>query len=101
MSADLAYSYSINLTDEEKIKVDSRVEKGRKDFSKGFQKRMKVSLSVYSILLLLEFVAISSHASDVPPGTPDFNVCPDSEAIVPVIKPGMKPLIRFSALPFY
>ena len=47
MSAYLAYSYSINLTDEKKIEVDSQVDKGRKDFSKGFQKGMKVSLSIY------------------------------------------------------
>jgi hypothetical protein len=88
MSAYLAYSYSINLTDEEKIKVDSRVEKGRKDFSKGFQKGMKVSLSMYSIFLLVKSTTTLVHAA----GTPDFNVHP--EPVVPVAKPkpGMKPL---------
>jgi hypothetical protein len=92
MSAYLAYSYSINLTDEERIKVDSRVEKGRKDFSKGFQKGMKVSLSVYSIFLLVKSTATPVHAADVPPGTPDSNLCPEPKAAVPAAKPGMKPL---------
>jgi hypothetical protein len=92
MSAYLAYSYSINLTDEEKIKVDSRVEKGRKDFSKGFQKRMKVSLSMYSIFLLVKSTATLVHAGDVPAGPPDFNVRPEPRLVVPVAKPGMKPL---------
>jgi hypothetical protein len=96
MSAYLAYSYSINLTDEEKIKVDSRVEKGRKDFSKGFKKGMKVSLSMYSIFLLVKSTTTSVHAVDVPAGTPDFNVHPELGPlpVVPVTKPkpGMKPL---------
>ena len=92
MSAYLAYLYSINLTDEEKIKVDSRVEKGREDFSKGFQKGMKVSLSMYSIFLLVKSTTTLVHAVDVPAGTPDFNVCPEPGPVVPVPKPGMKPL---------
>jgi hypothetical protein len=94
MSAYLAYSYSINLTNEEKIKVDSRVEKGRKDFSKGFQKGMKVSLSMYSIFLLVKSTTTLVHAVDVPAGTPDFNVHPEPGPVVPVAKPkpGMKPL---------
>jgi hypothetical protein len=82
----LNYSYSKNLTDEERIKIDSRVEKGRKDFSKGFKKGMKVSLSVYSIFLLLRSTATSVHAADVPTGTPEPG------AVVPVAKPGMTPL---------
>ncbi len=89
MSAYLAYSYSINLIDEEKIKIDSRVEKSRNDFGKGFQKGMKVSLSMYSIFLLVKSTA---HAADVPAGTPDFNVYPEPGPVVPVAKPGMKPL---------
>jgi hypothetical protein len=96
MSAYLAYSYSINLTDQEKILVDSRIEKSRKDFSKGFQKGMKVSLSVYSIFLLVKSTATSVHAADVPDGTSDSNVspnvCPEPGALVPAAKPGMKPL---------
>jgi len=89
MSAYLAYSYSMNLVEEERIKIDSRVEKGRNDFGKGFKKGMKVSLSMYSILLL---VKSTTHAADVPAGTPDFNVCPEPGSVVPVAKPGMKPL---------
>ena len=54
MSAYLAYSYSINLTDEEEKKFDSQVEKSRKDFSKGFQKGMQISLSMYSVFLLVK-----------------------------------------------
>jgi hypothetical protein len=92
MSAYLAYSYSINLIDEEKIEIDSRVEKGRKDFGKGFQKGMKVSLSMYSIFLLVKSTATLVHAGDVPAGTPDFNVRPEPGPLVPVAKPGMKPL---------
>ena len=92
MSAYLAYSYSINLTDEKKIEVDSQVDKGRKDFSKGFQKGMKVSLSIYSIFLLVKSTAILVHAVDVPAGKPDFNVRPEPEPVVPVAKPRMKPL---------
>jgi hypothetical protein len=92
MSAYLAYSYSINLTDEEKLKVDSRVEKGRKDFGKGFQKGMKVSLSMYSIFLLVKSTATLVHAVDVPAGTPDFNGRPEPGPVVPVARPGMKPL---------
>jgi len=88
MSAYLAYSYSINLVEEERIRIDSRVEKGRNDFGKGFQKGIKVSLSMYSIFLLVKSTA---HAADVPAGTPDFNVCPEP-SVVPVAKPGMKPL---------
>ena len=83
MSAYLAYSYSINLIKEERIKIDSRVEKGRNDFGKGFQKGIKVSLSIYSILLL---VKSTSYAADVP-----ADVCPEP-SVVPVSKSGMKPL---------
>jgi hypothetical protein len=78
MSAYLAYSYSINLTDEEKIKINSRVERSKKDFSKGFQKGMKISLSMYSIFLLVKYTAVTLvHANDVPAGTPDPSVCPE------------------------
>jgi hypothetical protein len=94
MSVYLAYSYSTNLTDEERIKVDSRVEKSREDFSKGFQKGMKVSFSMYSIFLLVKSTTTLVHAVDVPAGTPDFNVHPEPGLVVPVAepKPGMKPL---------
>jgi hypothetical protein len=84
MSAYLAYSYSINLTEEERIEIDSKVKKSRNNFTKGFQKGIKLSLLTYSILLLLKSTA---YAGDLPPHVP-ADVCPEP----PVSKPGMKPL---------
>jgi hypothetical protein len=92
MSAYLAYLYSINLIDEEKIKIDSQVEKGRKDFGKGFRKGIKVSLSMYSIFLLVKSTATPVYADDVPADTQDFDVQPEPGPAVPAAKPGMKPL---------
>jgi hypothetical protein len=98
MQAYLAYSYSTNLTDQEKIKVDARVEESRKDFSKGFKKGMKVSLSVYSIFLLMKSTAAAVHAVDVPPGPPGPPGTPGTPGsnipgpVVPAVKPGMKPV---------
>ena len=92
MSAYLAYSYSINLTDEEEKKFDSQVKKSRKDFSKGFQKGIQISLSMYSVFLLVKSTATPAYAADVPTGTTDPNVCPKPGPVVPVTKPGMKPL---------
>jgi hypothetical protein len=56
---------------------------------------MKVSLSMYSIFLLVKSTATLVHAVDIPAGTPDFNVCPEPRPpgpVVPVAKPGMRPL---------
>jgi hypothetical protein len=98
MSSYLAFSYSVNLTEEEKIEVDSRVKKSRKDFGKGFRKGMKVSLSVYSIFLLVQSTTTPVDAADVPTvptGTPEPGaIAPVARpgAGVPVVKPGMKPL---------
>ena len=94
MSAYLAYSYSTNLTYEEKIKIDSRIEKSRKDFSKGFQKGMRISLSTYFIFLLLKSISTPAYAADVPAGKPDPNIGPEQGLVSPAKtpKPGMKPL---------
>jgi hypothetical protein len=59
---------------------------------KVFKKGMKFSLSMYSIFLLVKSTATLVHAGDVPAGTPYFNVYPEPGPIVPVPKPGMKPL---------
>jgi hypothetical protein len=88
MPAFLAHFYSLKLTNEKKVKADSQVKKSRKDFNKGFRKGMKVSFSLYSIFLLIKYTATPVHAADVP----EFNTCPEPEAVVPVVRPGMQPL---------
>ena len=93
MSAYLAYSYSTNLTDEEKIKIDQQVEENRENFGKGFQKGMQISLSMYSIFLLLRSTSTPAYAADVPDSTPTPETCPELGPVVPAKpKPGMKPL---------
>jgi len=61
MSTYLAYSYSSCLTEEEKNKINERVNKSQEQFYKGFNKGFKVSLMVYSIYSLTTTVA---HTSD-------------------------------------
>ena len=96
MSAYLAYLYSVNLKDEERIKVDSRVKDGQKDFSKGFKKGMILSLSMYPIFLLVQPVT----AVDVPPGKPDLNVSPEPAPTAPPGNPGaVAPFVKGGTTP--
>ncbi len=93
MSAYLAYSYSRNLTNEEEIKIHQQVEESREKFGKGFQKGMKISLSIYSIFLLLKSTSTSAYASDMSDSTLTPAKCPEPGPIAPTgPRPGMKAL---------
>ena len=79
MTSYLAYSYSANLTKEERDEIDLRTKKSRKEFSRGFSTGITISVSaaaVYSAYSLFASKAayalepIVKSDSPVPDGTP-------------------------------
>jgi hypothetical protein len=76
MSIHLTYSYTTNLTTKEKTDVDLKVKKNREEFLRGFRKGMKMSISIYSILTLLQSTIIAANASDIPLPSPPGNPVP-------------------------
>jgi hypothetical protein len=101
MSIHLTYSYTTNLTTKEKTDVDLKVKKNREEFLRGFRKGMKMSISIYSILTLLQSTIIAANASDIPLPSPPGNPVPMPGnpvpgypvpvGLVPILKPGMQP----------
>jgi hypothetical protein len=112
MSIHLTYSYTTNLTTKEKTDVDLKVKKNREEFLRGFRKGMKMSISIYSILTLLQSTIIAANASDIPLPSPPGNPVPGYPVpvpmpgnpvpvpvpgnpvpvgLVPILKPGMQP----------
>lgn len=94
MIAFLASSYSAYLSKKEQAEIDQQVKKNRKEFYRGFEKGIKISISVYSIYALAR--ATAAYTSDS---------CPDLRNIVTAgpenngsvqpslqAKPGYKPL---------
>ena len=74
MSAFLAYSYSAYLSEKEQAEIDKQVKKNRKEFCRGFEKGIKISIIVYSIYGLAG--ANSAYAADS---------CPDPGKAVPAV----------------
>ena len=98
MSAFLAYSYSACLSEKEQSEIDQQVQKNRKEFCRGFEKGIKISITVYSIYRLAG--ANSAYAADsCPDPGKAVPAVPENNGIVePVpapanqVKPGFKPL---------
>jgi len=90
MSVYLGYSYSSCLTEKEKSEIDKKVKKNQKEFFKGFKKGTQISLSIYSVYLL---VVASAYAADSCPN-PNESVPAKNGAAAPAPtnKPGYKPL---------
>ena len=94
MSGYLSYSYSICLTKEEENEINQRVVESQKEFSRGLNIGIKMSLTLYSIYLLTSRTA---YASDNCPTTDrtssQVNAPEPNRAVVkPKPKPGFKPV---------
>jgi len=79
---------------QEKTDVDLQIKKNRQEFIRGFRRGMKISVSIYSILILFQST-IAANASDIPHQAPDRDLVPVNPipvGLVPIPKPGMKPL---------
>ena len=96
MSAFLAYSYSACLSEKEQAEIDQQVKKNRKEFCRGFEKGIKISITAYSIYRLAE--ANSAYAAD---SCPDLGkavpAAPENQGVVQPapaqkVRPGFKPL---------
>lgn len=98
MSAFLAYSYSACLSEKEQVEIDQQVKKNRKEFCRGFEKGIKISITVYSIYRLAG--VNSAYAADscpdpgkaVPAVPENHGVIQPQPAPTHQVKPGFKPL---------
>ena len=94
MSGYLAYSYSICLTKEEENEINQRVFKSQKEFSRGLNIGLKMSLTLYSIYSLTTRPAYASDSCPTTDRVPSQANAPEpNKAVVkPKAKPGFKPV---------